>query len=318
VSVKAISWAFDQALPHYSKFVLVALSNYANADGYSWPSQEHIAKLCGMSKRQVMRELKRLELSGYITKQRRYDPVTGHQMATMYHIDMARLSDRRSPSNRAGLSDRRSPSNRAGLSDGRSPSNRAGLSDSQACLGDSRSPPYVTPGHPSGYERKNTKEDTKERERASAREVGLDVTEKSRSKTRRKRAKQEDCQAVLPDWLSGEVWQKWITYCAEKKFSMTKTQQEVLIEELDSHRSNHDPIALLKAAMLSGWKTVYPKEKEKGKGNGNGNAKDGNRLSTVERTERDCAEWFRSRNGGYGELERDEFAAIEIDGQRIQ
>lgn len=71
MSVQAIGWALSQDIPTASKFVLVALANYANDKGECWPSQETIARNTSMTDRTVRTHLKLLEDRGYISRQKR-------------------------------------------------------------------------------------------------------------------------------------------------------------------------------------------------------------------------------------------------------
>lgn len=65
--VNAINWAFAQEIPSASKFLLVALADYANKDtGLCFPSQETLAKKCNMSKRSVVNHIKFLNEKGLI------------------------------------------------------------------------------------------------------------------------------------------------------------------------------------------------------------------------------------------------------------
>ena len=62
MSVKYIVWAFDQAgLPHGPKFVLVALADIANDDGWAYPGTRKISEKVGMVRTTVSRHLRHLE-----------------------------------------------------------------------------------------------------------------------------------------------------------------------------------------------------------------------------------------------------------------
>lgn len=66
MSVQAITWAFEQELDCGHKFVLVALANYADEEGRCWPSQEKLAKQCGLTRQRVNVILGDLEEAGFI------------------------------------------------------------------------------------------------------------------------------------------------------------------------------------------------------------------------------------------------------------
>lgn len=66
MSVQAITWAFEQDLDCGHKFVLVALANYADEEARCWPSQDKLAKQCGLSRQRVNVILGDLEEFGLI------------------------------------------------------------------------------------------------------------------------------------------------------------------------------------------------------------------------------------------------------------
>lgn len=71
MSLKALTWAFDQELKPDLKIVLLALADYADGDGVCWPGQKSIAAKAGMSERTVREKLSALEELGYIARRRR-------------------------------------------------------------------------------------------------------------------------------------------------------------------------------------------------------------------------------------------------------
>ena len=86
MSVKAISWAFEQNVtPSAAKFVLVALANYGDQQGYCYPSQEMLAKDTGQSDRSVRSHLIYLEERGLIRRERRSNR-HGHRMPDAYWL----------------------------------------------------------------------------------------------------------------------------------------------------------------------------------------------------------------------------------------
>lgn len=69
---KYINWAFDQPIVGAGrKFILVALADAANADGYSYPGQDSLAELTGQAKRSVRAHLEWLEEHGYVRRKER-------------------------------------------------------------------------------------------------------------------------------------------------------------------------------------------------------------------------------------------------------
>ncbi len=66
------SWAYAQEIPGAGrKFVLVALADRANADGYSFPGQKSLASMTGQSERTVREHLEWLEAEGFIRREER-------------------------------------------------------------------------------------------------------------------------------------------------------------------------------------------------------------------------------------------------------
>lgn len=67
MSVEAISWAFQQPVPHSSaKFVLVAMANHADGDMRCWPSSGHLCEQTSQDRKTVQANLQRLRDWGYI------------------------------------------------------------------------------------------------------------------------------------------------------------------------------------------------------------------------------------------------------------
>lgn len=88
MSVQAISWAFSvEGLKPGAKFVLVALANYADAQGVCWPSQERIAVETCQSVDTVQRRLSELVKLGLIERERRASR-NGHRKSDRYHLTM--------------------------------------------------------------------------------------------------------------------------------------------------------------------------------------------------------------------------------------
>ena len=72
MSITALNWAFSAKVKSSNaKFILVALSNYADEDGYCYPSQARLARDTGQSERSVRRHLAQLEADQWITRSER-------------------------------------------------------------------------------------------------------------------------------------------------------------------------------------------------------------------------------------------------------
>lgn len=86
MSVKAITWAFSQALPSTTKLVLVALADYADGQGKCWPGQASIASKCGLTDRAVRTHLEELKKAGLIDAETRRD-ARGRMVISRYTIN---------------------------------------------------------------------------------------------------------------------------------------------------------------------------------------------------------------------------------------
>lgn len=72
MSNEALTWAFEQTIkPSGRHFVLVALANYADSQGWCYPSQETLAKRTSQDERTVRDHLKALEEEGLIAREPR-------------------------------------------------------------------------------------------------------------------------------------------------------------------------------------------------------------------------------------------------------
>lgn len=73
MSVWASTWAYEQTVkPASRKFTLVALANFANEDGYCFPSQETLASMTDQGVSTVREHLKTLEADKFISREPRY------------------------------------------------------------------------------------------------------------------------------------------------------------------------------------------------------------------------------------------------------
>jgi hypothetical protein len=114
MSIRVMTWAFDQQIPGNLKIVLLALADNANDGGYCWPSQEVIAHKASVSVRNLRRLLNELEDRGLIRidARRRQD---GYKAANGYQLSPDNLSGKPSPANISP--DTTEPSHRPTVSD---------------------------------------------------------------------------------------------------------------------------------------------------------------------------------------------------------
>lgn len=96
VSHEATRWANAQrGLKPATKVVLLQLCDHFNPKHGCFPSQAHLAESCGMSRRTVNAHLNRLEQQGLIRRVQRANPMTKHQMSTLYLFPFQAEFDRK-------------------------------------------------------------------------------------------------------------------------------------------------------------------------------------------------------------------------------
>ena len=66
-----MAWAWKQPIPSHRKLVLLAIADHADDQGICWPSQNGIARKCGMSRVSVWRNVRDLVSSGHIKSEPR-------------------------------------------------------------------------------------------------------------------------------------------------------------------------------------------------------------------------------------------------------
>ncbi len=67
-----MNWAWALQLKPNSKFVLMALADACDDDGYCWPSVPTLARKTGLEDRSVQRILNQLKADGLVQTQPRY------------------------------------------------------------------------------------------------------------------------------------------------------------------------------------------------------------------------------------------------------
>jgi len=88
MSIEAISQASKiPDIPPISKFVLIALANYANHDNEAWPKQKTLGEFCNLSRQKINEHLKALENDYKLisSHERRYKD--GRNAAKKYRLD---------------------------------------------------------------------------------------------------------------------------------------------------------------------------------------------------------------------------------------
>lgn len=92
MSHAATAWAWQQQdLPAPTKLVLLALADYTNEHGISYPSTTRLSSQTGLSKRTITRHLQALQEAGMITITPRTRP-DGSHTSNYYQLHLADLS----------------------------------------------------------------------------------------------------------------------------------------------------------------------------------------------------------------------------------
>lgn len=82
MSIKAVSWAFDQQIKDpLAKLVLIAVADHINeSTGDAWPSVERLEHMTCASRSTVIRKLKLLETTGFLQRTKRYNKTDLYQL----------------------------------------------------------------------------------------------------------------------------------------------------------------------------------------------------------------------------------------------
>lgn len=97
MSVRVISWAWDQHTTPTEKLVLVCLADHANDSGYCFPSIPGVVEKTGLSKSSVIRSLETLETCGLISRERSKGGrgcKSSYQLSTPKHSQSETVSHR--------------------------------------------------------------------------------------------------------------------------------------------------------------------------------------------------------------------------------
>ena len=85
MSVKALSWAFDQPIGGNEKVVLLVLADFADEKGRAYPGQATIATKAHIVEKTVGRVIRKLEEGGYLRREERRRP-DGSRTSDLYHL----------------------------------------------------------------------------------------------------------------------------------------------------------------------------------------------------------------------------------------
>ena len=74
MSIKVMTWAWEQELPPLTKLVLMAIADHCDDEGYAWPGIKGISKKCGVAHRTVQRQVEELQAKGILNVEARQRP----------------------------------------------------------------------------------------------------------------------------------------------------------------------------------------------------------------------------------------------------
>ena len=107
MSIRVMSQVWDDGpLAYIDRYVLLAIADNANDDGYAYPSIEKLAEKTQMSRRTVMRSLQSLEEDGWIISRKR----SRNRRFSTYEIQLGKFSESRGDSQSPQKSPSRSDS----------------------------------------------------------------------------------------------------------------------------------------------------------------------------------------------------------------
>lgn len=96
MSISAMNWAWQLRLKPTIKFVLMALADASDDDGYCWPSIPTLAKKTCLDDRSVQRIINRLKIDGLVNVQSRFRN-DGSPTSNGYRLALNKPGDKLSP-----------------------------------------------------------------------------------------------------------------------------------------------------------------------------------------------------------------------------
>lgn len=91
MSVKALTWAFEQPVSATEKVVLLALADHADNSGLCWPSIALLMQRAHVGERTVQRAVQSLEQGGFLVRERRHRE-NGSDTSNLYRLRLDRVS----------------------------------------------------------------------------------------------------------------------------------------------------------------------------------------------------------------------------------
>ncbi len=72
MSIRAMSWAWDQSVDPGKKLILLCLADHADAEGKCWPGTKFVAEKTGFHYSTIRRQIRSLVQSKFIKKEPRF------------------------------------------------------------------------------------------------------------------------------------------------------------------------------------------------------------------------------------------------------
>lgn len=234
LSVEAISWAFQQPVPHASaKFVLVAMANHADADMRCWPSSAHLCSQTAQDRKTVQANLQRLREWGYIVD-------TGERRGATKQVPVYLL---RQPENEPVKGLKNTPEV-GGNTTGNGP-----IEDAQKrAASTDETGPNFPPNRPV-FPRKQAQISPETGPKTGHGTIRNHQEPSGNHKTNARE---------LPDWLPLDAWSGYLEMRKAKKKAPTERALDLLLIDLDKFRAaGHDVAAILDKSTVEGWTGIY-------------------------------------------------------------
>lgn len=243
----------DQTLTIAAKYLYIILSSMAHKNGFCWPSNEELASELGLSKRRTVELIGMLRDAGYIRitfqtfgkRERRY--IYCGMFPDKEHDPVCDAED-----------DGCEEVHREDAVDRLPPCEESHRGDAVDCL------PPCEESH--GPHAKNTLSiSSRKTNKKNKKNLPSQVTQRECEAKNSKYDLQEDARAILNAYVGKDrelaaTMQDMISNRIELKATNSVRAIKAMLTELDrlSGGSRQNKMALLRRAIASGWKTVYP------------------------------------------------------------
>lgn len=223
MSLAALSWAFAQKeLSTAQKFVLVAIADAANYDGFCWPRQKHIAEKCNLGRQSINECIRALEKSGHLLVRRRFKK-GGGKTSSIYMLNLPDL-----------------PLKGAFIAGDEIYLGGGNVVQSDIAMS-ARATTYVAESDNAMSSTPTTKKNPKS----------------SNRKTNQTAAARLDVFA-LPEFIPQENWDRFVDHRKKIRKPMTDHAKDLMVKRLRSfHDAGWKLADLLDEAVRKGWQDVY-------------------------------------------------------------